>query len=68
MRRSDRTSESRRRFLQAMGGIASVFQKGRDYLINGYRDHGHSLALGMEPRAAMAEMFPGLPQRSAPAP
>jgi pyruvate dehydrogenase E1 component alpha subunit len=38
-------------------GIASVFEKGRDYLINGYRDHGHSLALGMEPRPAMAEMF-----------
>src|SRR6516162_6676418 len=38
-------------------GIAAVFQKERDYLINGYRDHGHSLALGMEPRPAMAEMF-----------
>ena len=38
-------------------GIASVFEKGRDYLINGYRDHGHSLALGMEARPAMAEMF-----------
>src|SRR3954451_17015954 len=38
-------------------GIASIFQKGKDYLINGYRDHGHSLALGMTPRAAMAEMF-----------
>jgi pyruvate dehydrogenase E1 component alpha subunit len=38
-------------------GIASLFQKGKDYLINGYRDHGHSLALGMTPRAAMAEMF-----------
>src|SRR5438105_15188152 len=38
-------------------GIASVLEKGRDYLINGYRDHGHSLALGMEPRPAMAEMF-----------
>src|ERR1700749_3685978 len=25
-------------------GIASLFEKGRDYLINGYRDHGHSLA------------------------
>src|SRR5512144_649477 len=37
--------------------IASVFQKGKDYLINGYRDHGHSLALGMSPRAAMAELF-----------
>ncbi|HVT87316.1 MAG TPA: pyruvate dehydrogenase (acetyl-transferring) E1 component subunit alpha [Tepidisphaeraceae bacterium] len=38
-------------------GTAAVFQKGKDYLINGYRDHGHSLALGMEPRAAMAELF-----------
>jgi pyruvate dehydrogenase E1 component alpha subunit len=38
-------------------GIASVFEKGRDYLINGYRDHGHSLALGMDPKPAMAEMF-----------
>src|SRR3982750_2316027 len=38
-------------------GIAAVFEKGRDYLINGYRDHGHSLALGMEPKPAMAEMF-----------
>src|SRR5881392_3393154 len=38
-------------------GIASIFEKGRDYLINGYRDHGHSLALGMEARPAMAELF-----------
>jgi pyruvate dehydrogenase E1 component alpha subunit len=38
-------------------GIASVFQQGKDYLINGYRCHGHSLALGMDPRAAMAELF-----------
>jgi pyruvate dehydrogenase E1 component alpha subunit len=38
-------------------GIASLFQKGKDYLINGYRDHGHSLALGMDPKIAMAEMF-----------
>jgi pyruvate dehydrogenase E1 component alpha subunit len=38
-------------------GIASLFQKDKDYLINGYRDHGHSLALGMEARPAMAEMF-----------
>jgi pyruvate dehydrogenase E1 component alpha subunit len=38
-------------------GIASIFQKGKDYLINGYRCHGHSLALGMDPRAAMAELF-----------
>jgi pyruvate dehydrogenase E1 component alpha subunit len=38
-------------------GVASIFQKGKDYLINGYRDHGHSLALGMDPNVAMAEMF-----------
>jgi pyruvate dehydrogenase E1 component alpha subunit len=38
-------------------GIAAIFDKSRDYLINGYRCHGHSLALGMNPRAAMAELF-----------
>jgi len=38
-------------------GIASIFQKDKDYLINVYRCHGHSLALGMDPRAAMAELF-----------
>src|SRR3954471_12291666 len=37
--------------------IASIFQQGKDHLINGYRCHGHSLALGMTPRAAMAELF-----------
>src|SRR5687767_9279241 len=34
-------------------GLASIFDKTRDALINGYRCHGHSLALGMDPRAAM---------------
>src|SRR5580704_18948965 len=38
-------------------GCASIFDKTRDYLVNGYRCHGHSLALGMNPRAAMAELF-----------
>lgn len=38
-------------------GIASIYDKTRDTLVNGYRCHGHSLALGMEPRAAMAELF-----------
>jgi pyruvate dehydrogenase E1 component alpha subunit len=38
-------------------GIAAIFQKGKDYLVNGYRCHGHSLALGMDPRVAMAELF-----------
>ena len=38
-------------------GTASLFDKDRDYLINGYRCHGHSLALGMSPRVVMAELF-----------
>ncbi|MGA3066421.1 MAG: thiamine pyrophosphate-dependent enzyme [Tepidisphaeraceae bacterium] len=38
-------------------GTAAIFDKSKDYLINGYRCHGHSLALGMSPRAAMAELF-----------
>src|SRR5437868_3654737 len=38
-------------------GTAALFDKTRDYLINGYRCHGHSLALGMEPHVAMAELF-----------
>jgi pyruvate dehydrogenase E1 component alpha subunit len=38
-------------------GTAAIFDKNRDYLINGYRCHGHSLALGMAPRAGMAELF-----------
>jgi pyruvate dehydrogenase E1 component alpha subunit len=38
-------------------GIAAVFKKGVDALVNGYRCHGHSLALGMSPRAAIAELY-----------
>jgi pyruvate dehydrogenase E1 component alpha subunit len=38
-------------------GTAAIFDKSKDYLVNGYRCHGHSLALGMSPRAAMAELF-----------
>ena len=38
-------------------GAAAIFDKTRDYLINGYRCHGHSLALGMSPHAAMAELY-----------
>src|SRR3712207_7523335 len=26
-------------------GIAALFEKGKDYLVSGYRSHGHSLAL-----------------------
>ena len=38
-------------------GCAALFDPDRDYLINGYRCHGHSLAHGMSPRTAMAELF-----------
>src|SRR5688500_3498182 len=38
-------------------GIQALFQKGKDWLVNGYRCHGHSLAMGMDPRAAFAELF-----------
>jgi pyruvate dehydrogenase E1 component alpha subunit len=38
-------------------GIAAIFNKGVDALVNGYRCHGHSLALGMDPRAAIAELY-----------
>ena len=38
-------------------GIAAVFDRSRDALINAYRCHGHSLALGMSSRAIMAELF-----------
>ena len=37
--------------------IRALFDKKKDELITAYRCHGHSLALGMEPRVAMAEMF-----------
>jgi len=37
--------------------MAAVLQKGRDAMINAYRCHGHSLALGMSSHSAMAEMF-----------
>jgi pyruvate dehydrogenase E1 component alpha subunit len=38
-------------------GISALFQKGTDYLVAGYRSHGHSLALGMDPRLGFAELF-----------
>src|SRR5271155_4089104 len=38
-------------------GIAAIFKNPIDALINGYRCHGHSLALGMSPHVAMAELF-----------
>ena len=38
-------------------GTSALFDKTRDYIITGYRCHGASLALGMDPRAGMAELF-----------
>lgn len=38
-------------------GIQAIFQRGKDALVNGYRCHGHSLAMGMSPRTAMAELL-----------
>ncbi|MBU0953963.1 MAG: pyruvate dehydrogenase (acetyl-transferring) E1 component subunit alpha [Spirochaetes bacterium] len=38
-------------------GFASVLDLSKDYVLTGYRDHGHALALGMEPNAIMAELF-----------
>ncbi|GJM18750.1 MAG: pyruvate dehydrogenase E1 component subunit alpha [Phycisphaeraceae bacterium] len=39
----------------AVGTIASVEK--HDPVVLAYRDHGHALARGMDPRACMAEMF-----------
>jgi pyruvate dehydrogenase E1 component alpha subunit len=36
-------------------GVQSIKQP-RDQIITGYRDHGHMLAAGMDPRAVMAEL------------
>ena len=41
----------------AVGCAAVMDQDKGDQLINAYRCHGHSLALGMEPRVAIAELF-----------
>lgn len=38
-------------------GLASVFRKPIDMLFAGYRHHGFSLAFGMSPRTAFAELF-----------
>src|SRR5215469_13973599 len=36
-------------------GVQSVKQPG-DEIITGYRDHGHMLAAGMDPKSVMAEL------------
>lgn len=39
----------------AVGAIAALSE--RDYVISSYRDHGHCLAKGADPRKVMAELF-----------
>lgn len=38
-------------------GFASALDYSKDYVLTGYRDHGHALAAGMTPRAIMAELY-----------
>jgi pyruvate dehydrogenase E1 component alpha subunit len=37
-------------------GIQSALQPGHDSVITGYRDHGHMLAYGIDPKVIMAEL------------
>ena len=39
----------------AVGAISSL--EPQDYIVTHYRDHGHALARGIEPKAIMAELF-----------
>lgn len=40
----------------AVGSI-STLDLGKDYVLTAYRDHGHALACGLDPKAIMAELF-----------
>ncbi|HKK49363.1 MAG TPA: thiamine pyrophosphate-dependent enzyme, partial [Alkalispirochaeta sp.] len=40
----------------AVGSVAAV-DLTKDYLLTSYRDHGHALAVGMDPKSIMAELF-----------
>src|SRR3982750_1810516 len=37
-------------------GITMASRKGEDAQITGYRDHGHMLAMGIDPKGVMAEL------------
>jgi len=37
-------------------GLQSALQEGEDSVITGYRDHGHMLAYGLDPKVIMAEL------------
>jgi pyruvate dehydrogenase E1 component alpha subunit len=38
-------------------GAVSALDLTKDYVLTAYRDHGHALACGMEPKTVMAELF-----------
>jgi pyruvate dehydrogenase E1 component alpha subunit len=40
----------------AVGSIAAL-DLSKDYVLTAYRDHGHALACGMDPKGIMAELF-----------
>ncbi len=40
----------------AVGAVSAVDLK-KDYILTAYRDHGHALAVGMDPGAVMAELM-----------
>jgi pyruvate dehydrogenase E1 component alpha subunit len=40
----------------AAGAISSL-DLSKDYVVTAYRDHGHAIACGMDPKKAMAELF-----------
>src|SRR5881394_1074300 len=37
-------------------GVTMASKKGQDAQITGYRDHGHMLAMGLDPKGVMAEL------------
>jgi len=40
----------------AVGAVAAI-DLSRDYVLTAYRDHGHALAVGMDPKVVMAELY-----------
>jgi len=40
----------------AVGAVAALDMK-KDYILTSYRDHGHALAVGMDPNSIMAELY-----------
>ncbi|AFG37860.1 pyruvate dehydrogenase (acetyl-transferring) E1 component subunit alpha [Spirochaeta africana] len=38
-------------------GTAQAMDRDKDYVLTAYRDHGHAIAMGMDPKVVMAELF-----------